>query len=100
MNALAKARTFLGVIFSVTTDQSEVSFVKARDGLLMHRSGQPYGHVYKVLVSLVKDGLDIKVSQISLSVQDANILLSHHSGCIEIIQMLHDEITYHCGDQA
>jgi len=100
LNALAKAMgTPVINFFAATAGQSEVSFVKAGQGVDVRRSGSTYGHDYQLIGRSLSDGIEVEAYLITLTDQDANIPLFHQPGCVEFIQMITGEMTYHCGDQ-
>jgi transcriptional regulator with XRE-family HTH domain len=100
LNALAEAmETPVINFFAATAGQSEVSFVKAGQGVEVRRSGSTYGHEYQLIGRSLSDGIEVEAYLITLSDQDANIPLFHQPGCVEFIQMITGEMTYHCGNQ-
>ena len=100
LNALAEAMdTPVINFFAATAGQSEVSFVKAGQGVAVRRSGSTYGHEYHLIGRSLSDGIDVEAYLITLTDQDANIPFFHQPGCVEFIQIVSGEMTYHCGDQ-
>ena len=100
LNALAGAMgTPVINFFAATAGQSEVSFVKAGQGVDVRRSGSTYGHEYQLIGRSLSDGIEVEAYLIALTDQHANIPLFHQPDCVEFIQMITGEMTYHCGDR-
>ena len=100
LSALADAMDFPVInFFAATAGQSEVSFVKAGNGVAVRRSGSTYGHEYVLIGRSLSDGIEVESYLITLRDQDAQIPLFHQPGCVEFIQVVVGEMTYHCGDQ-
>ncbi len=100
LNALAKALN-LPVInfFAATAGQSDVSFVKSGSGVAVSRTSSTYGHDYHLIGKSECDGLLLECFLITLRDPKANIPLFHQPGCVEFIQMITGQMTYHCGDR-
>lgn len=100
LNALAAAMdTPVINFFAASAGQSEVSFVKAGQGVAVRRSGSTYGHEYQLIGRSLSDGIEVEAYLITLTDQNANIPMFHQPGCVEFIQLIAGEMTYHCGDQ-
>jgi len=100
LNALAGAMDVPVInLFAASAGQSEVSFVQAGQGVAVRRSGSTYGHEYQLIGRSLSDGIEVEAYMITLTDQNANIPLFHQPGCVEFIQMISGEMTYHCGDQ-
>lgn len=100
LNALAEAMdTPVINFFAATAGQSEVSFVKAGEGVAIRRRGSTFGHEYQLIGRSLSEGMEVEAYLITLTDKDANIPLFHQPGCVEFIQMITGEMSYHCGDQ-
>jgi len=101
LNALAAAMdTPVINFFAATAGQTEVSFVKAGQGVAVHRSGSTYGHDYQLIGRSRSDGIEVEAYLITLKDHDAIIPLFHQPGCVEFIQVISGDMSYHCGNQS
>jgi transcriptional regulator with XRE-family HTH domain len=100
LNALAEAMKMPVInFFAATAGQSEVSFVKAGEGVAIRRSGDTFGHDYQLIGRSLSAGIEVEAYIISLTNQNANIPLFHQPGSVEFIQIIEGEMSYHCGEQ-
>lgn len=83
-------------LFSGTVERRDVSFVSAGEGILVHRSGSTYGHVYKMIGKV--DARDSKLESYIITLTDtaAGQPLLQHDG-IEFIHMLEGSMAYRVG---
>lgn len=100
LNALASAMGLPVInLFAETAGQSEVSFVKAGEGVTVRRSGSTYGHEYVLIGRSLSNGIEVESYLITLRDQDVQIPLFHQPGHVELVQIVSGEMTYRCGDQ-
>ncbi|MFZ1726054.1 MAG: XRE family transcriptional regulator [Albidovulum sp.] len=100
LNALASAMDLPVInLFAATAGQSEISFVKAGEGVTVRRSGSTYGHEYVLIGRSLSGGIEVESYLITLSNQDVHIPFFHQPGQVELIQVVSGEMTYRCGDQ-
>ena len=97
LDALARA---IGVpvanFFGATTEQSEISFVKAGSGVDVQRFGSTYGHAYKLVGKISLPHLTFEPYLITIDSSSIGQPLFQHTGA-EYIFILKGRMRYRCG---
>lgn len=85
-------------LFAGTVERRDVSFVRAGEGIQVHRSGSTYGHTYKMIGKVDAKHTEFECHIITLGDSAAGQPLFQHPG-IEFIHMLEGRMTYRVGDE-
>lgn len=100
LSTLDALATAIGIpianLFSSTVERRDVAFVSAGEGILVHRSGSNYGHIYKMIGKV--DGRDSRLESYIITLTDtaAGQPLLQHDGT-EFIHMLEGKMAYRVG---
>lgn len=98
LNALAQA---MGVpiinFFAGTVEMSEVSHVRAGEGITVRRAGSTYGHSYKLLGKISTGDGDFESYLISLDSNVTGTPIFQHAG-VELMHVLEGSLDYRVGE--
>ncbi len=98
LNALAQA---MGVpiinFFAGTVEKSEVSLVRAGEGITVRRAGSTYGHSYKLLGKIDTANVGFDSYLISFDANITGTPIFQHSG-VEMMHILEGKLSYRVGE--
>jgi len=99
LNALAGAMNVPIInFFAGTVEISEVTLVKAGEGVTVRRAGSTYGHSYKQLGHVSTDNQDLESYLITLEAPVTGTPIFQHSG-VELMYFIEGELSYRIGDE-
>ncbi len=98
LNALARA---MGVpiinFFAGTVEMMEVSLVRKGEGITVRRAGSTYGHSYRQLGRVERDGREFESFLITLDAPVTGTPIFQHPG-VELMHLLEGDLTYRIGE--
>lgn len=83
--------------FAGTVRWSDMSFVKAGEGVTVQRMGSDFGHLYKLIGRANADHVGFESYDVTLEKPLSTRPVYLHRG-IEFMHMTEGEMIYHCGD--